>query len=96
VPALVGVAARVSNPHSRRAISLDLWIVVVFRSAYGVSINGCGPLEARNLTGAGAARRSEPSRRCEMLLTDHSVELLMLSGSLITALVLLFGFGGKL
>jgi hypothetical protein len=31
-----------------------------------------------------------------MLLTDHSVELLMLSGSLITALVLLFGFGGKL
>jgi len=30
------------------------------------------------------------------MLTDHLLEFLMLSGSLMAAMVLLFGFGGKL
>jgi len=42
-----------------------------------------------------AEATSRTGRRCEML-TDHPLELLMLSVSLMTAMVVLFGFGGEL
>ncbi len=37
-----------------------------------------------------------PGGRCEMPTSDHLLELLMLGGSLMAAMIVLFGFGGEL